>query len=94
MKTKVVSATEFKAKCLAILDEVDDKGGSVTITKRGLPVAVQGPEKNRVENRFLARGLAKYNFLTTGRALTSLTDSMPLENSVAWIHDFCSTRTF
>jgi prevent-host-death family protein len=48
MKTKVVSATEFKAKCLAILDEVDDKGGTVTITKRGRPVAVLGPAKKQL----------------------------------------------
>jgi prevent-host-death family protein len=42
-KTRVVSATEFKAKCLAILDEVNGEGGTVTITKRGRPVAVLGP---------------------------------------------------
>jgi len=45
LKTRVVSATEFKAKCLAILDEVDDQGGTVTITKRGRPVAVLGRAK-------------------------------------------------
>ncbi len=41
MKTTTVSATEFKAKCLALLDQVDKEGG--TITKRGRPVAVVGP---------------------------------------------------
>jgi len=40
MAHKVVSATEFKAKCLALLDEVDEKGGTITVTKRGRPVAV------------------------------------------------------
>jgi prevent-host-death family protein len=44
-KTRIVNATEFKAKCLAILDEVDDNGGTVTITKRGRPVAVLAPAK-------------------------------------------------
>ncbi|MBZ5610903.1 MAG: type II toxin-antitoxin system Phd/YefM family antitoxin [Acidobacteriia bacterium] len=39
MKHRVISATEFKAKCLALLDEVDDKGSTLTITKRGRPVA-------------------------------------------------------
>jgi prevent-host-death family protein len=34
-----VRATEFKAKCLAILDEVARTGESVTILKRGRPVA-------------------------------------------------------
>lgn len=39
----VVNATEFKAKCLALLDQVDAEGGTITITKRGRPVAVVGP---------------------------------------------------
>ncbi len=45
MKTRVVNATEFKAKCLAILDEIEQRGEPVTITRRGLPVAVLGPAK-------------------------------------------------
>jgi prevent-host-death family protein len=45
MKTTTVSATEFKAKCLALLDQVDEEGGTITITKRGRPVAVVGPAK-------------------------------------------------
>ncbi len=36
---KVLNATDFKAKCLAILDEVYKTGESVTILKRGRPVA-------------------------------------------------------
>ena len=39
MKNRVISATEFKAKCLSLLDEVQTEGGTVTITKRGRPVA-------------------------------------------------------
>lgn len=34
-----VSATEFKAKCLAILDQVQRTGETVVITKRGKVVA-------------------------------------------------------
>jgi prevent-host-death family protein len=34
-----ILATEFKAKCLAILDEVERTGEPVTILKRGRPVA-------------------------------------------------------
>ncbi|MBV8686209.1 MAG: type II toxin-antitoxin system prevent-host-death family antitoxin [Alphaproteobacteria bacterium] len=36
---KMIGAAEFKAKCLAILDEVQRTGEPVTITKRGKPVA-------------------------------------------------------
>ncbi len=45
MKTRVVNATEFKAKCLALIDEVQERGETITITRRGLPVAVLGPTK-------------------------------------------------
>lgn len=43
MKNRVVSATEFKAKCLALLDEVEETGDTITVTKRGKPVATVGP---------------------------------------------------
>ena len=36
---KTISATEFKAKCLALLDEVKGTGEIITITKHGRPVA-------------------------------------------------------
>ncbi len=38
----VVSATEFKAKCLALLDEIEQRGVAITVTRRGQPVAVLG----------------------------------------------------
>jgi prevent-host-death family protein len=34
-----VSASRFKARCLALLDEVAEGGGELLITKRGRPVA-------------------------------------------------------
>lgn len=37
--SKNVSASEFKAKCLALLDEVDQTGIPLTITKRGKAIA-------------------------------------------------------
>ena len=36
---KSLSATVFKAGCLAVLDKVARSGESITITKRGKPVA-------------------------------------------------------
>jgi len=46
MKTRIVAATEFKAKCLALLNEVDEKGNTITITRRGRAVAtLQRPKK-------------------------------------------------
>jgi len=39
MKERAVPAGEFKAKCLALFDEVETRGRSFTVTKRGRPVA-------------------------------------------------------
>jgi len=47
MKTRVIGATEFKAKCLALLDEIDEQGGTITVTKRGRPVATLSAAKKR-----------------------------------------------
>jgi prevent-host-death family protein len=38
-RDKVVPAGEFKAKCLAIFDEVEVRRHTFVITKRGRPVA-------------------------------------------------------
>ena len=42
-KSRAVSATEFKAKCFSLLDEVEQGGAVITVTRRGQPVAVLGP---------------------------------------------------
>ena len=36
---RTIAATDFKARCLKILDDVRDSGEHVTITKHGHPVA-------------------------------------------------------
>ena len=45
MSARVMAPTEFKAKCLACLTEIEQSGEQITITKRGRPVAVLGPAK-------------------------------------------------
>lgn len=41
---KVVSATEFKARCLQLIAEMEKDGQPVTITRRGKAVAKVVPE--------------------------------------------------
>jgi prevent-host-death family protein len=48
MKERVLSASEFKAKCLACLGEIEKFGEPITITRRGRPVAVLGPAQRGV----------------------------------------------
>lgn len=40
---RTIAAGEFKAKCLAIMDEVQARGETIVITKRGKPVVRIGP---------------------------------------------------
>ena len=40
-----ISAGEFKARCLALMDEVRDTSGEYVITKRGEPVAKLVPAR-------------------------------------------------
>ncbi len=42
---KTITATEFKAKCLQLLDEVQRSGEDLVISKRGKPVARVVAEK-------------------------------------------------
>jgi len=44
---KTVSASEFKARCLALLDEVAATGKALVVTKRGKPVAQLVPVESR-----------------------------------------------
>jgi prevent-host-death family protein len=39
MAQRTISASEFKAKCLALLDEVAEQRRPLVVTKRGRPVA-------------------------------------------------------
>jgi prevent-host-death family protein len=58
-----IPAGEFKAKCLSIMDEVQQRGGAYVITKRGVPVAKLVPA--RIERRQLL-GSMKGTVVTRG----------------------------
>lgn len=45
MNHRTISVTEFKAKCLSLLAEVAESGATITVTKRGNPLATVGPAK-------------------------------------------------
>lgn len=45
--SKVLSASVFKAQCLAVMDEVARTGETVIITKNGKPVAQLGPTQTQ-----------------------------------------------
>jgi prevent-host-death family protein len=45
---RTIGAGEFKAKCLKLLDEVNESGETLVITKHGKPVAELHPAASRV----------------------------------------------
>lgn len=54
---ETVKASEFKAKCLGLMDEVARTGDSIVITKNGKPVAMLAPYgKKRASLAGLHRG--------------------------------------
>ena len=46
-EARTMKASEFKAKCLALMDEVAESGEEIVITKRGKPVAKLTPCERR-----------------------------------------------
>ncbi len=46
---KTVTASEFKAKCLKLVDQVAETGETLVITKNGRPTAELGPVKKRAD---------------------------------------------
>ena len=55
---KTIKASEFKSKCLHLMDEVERTGEPIVITKNGRPIAQLGPVKRRLDSLFgLHRGL-------------------------------------
>jgi prevent-host-death family protein len=50
---KKISATEFKARCLKLIDQVHDTGRPITITKRGRVVATLNPAGDQDDKPWL-----------------------------------------
>lgn len=59
--SKTIAAGEFKSKCLKIMDEVQTKHISYTLTKRGVPVARLVPVSKEPTAPFFGcmRGMVK-----------------------------------
>src|SRR5215467_4355746 len=67
--SREIPAGEFKARCLAFMDEVHEQGGEYVITKRGVPVAKLVPV--RFERRPLL-GSMKGTVTTRGDIVSPL----------------------
>lgn len=52
MEHRTIKASEFKAKCLKLMDEVNETGEVITITKNGKPIAQLFPAPGRRKSPF------------------------------------------
>lgn len=69
-----ITATEFKAKCLSLIDEVRETGGELVISKHGRPVARLVP--TGTDKPWLAlRGKGRF----IGDAFASVIDEKDIE---------------
>lgn len=67
---RTIKASEFKAKCLALMDEVARTGESVVITKKGEPVAELGPHRKKKPKSLF--GLLKDELIITGDIMSPI----------------------
>ena len=66
---RTIKASEFKAKCLKIMDEVAETGEPVLITKRGVPVAELAPVKRKPATLF---GSMRDSFIYVGDIISPI----------------------
>ena len=75
--TRVMKASEFKAKCLRLMDEVAASGEEIVITKRGRPVSRLTPYRERPESLF---GIDKGRFEIVGDIVAPLDEEWEAES--------------
>ena len=64
-----IKASEFKAKCLALMDEVARTGNPLVITKNGKPVAELVPHRSRRRN---LKGCSKDSLFIIGDIISPI----------------------
>lgn len=69
--SKIIKASDFKAKCLALMDEVERTGQSLTITKHGKPVADLVPHRPKQKKKTLS-GIWKNKLIITGDIMSPI----------------------
>ena len=51
-RVRTIKASEFKAKCLKLMDEIADSGVEIVITKNGRPVSRLVPYRRKPKSLF------------------------------------------
>jgi len=69
---RIISAAEFKAKCLQLIDDVYDENSEVIVTKRGVPKARLIPFRQPEEPEFVSVVGRSPNVTILGDIMTPL----------------------
>lgn len=67
---KTMSVTEFKAKCLQLINQLSKTGETIRLTNRGKPVAEIGPAK--CEHGKIRMGLFRNDGIIVGDIISPL----------------------
>jgi prevent-host-death family protein len=68
---RMIKASEFKAKCLALVNEVERTGQGFVITKNGKPIAELVPHRPRKRKKN-ALGILKDRLFITGDIISPI----------------------
>jgi prevent-host-death family protein len=68
--SKIMKASEFKAKCLAVMDEVAQTGEGVVVTKNGKPLVELVPHKTKAKRGLV--GLLKGDLVIKGDVMSPI----------------------
>ncbi len=71
-KTRTIPAGEFKARCLKLMDEVNETGEELVVTKRGKPVVRLVPAGRTLKSPF---GAMKGTAITRGDIIGPFPDA-------------------
>lgn len=79
---RTIKASEFKATCLKLMDEVAETGAEVVITKNGSPVSRLVPYREKPKSLF---GCLRDKVRITGDIIEPLEDEWDEERKFAFI---------
>ena len=82
--SRTIKASEFKAKCLKLMDEVADSGNEIIITKNGHPVSRLVPYREKPKSLF---GIDKGRFEILGDIIEPLDVEWEADTGTTWDGD-------
>lgn len=82
--SRMIKASEFKAKCLKLMDEVADGGEEIVITKNGRPVSRLVPYREKPKSLF---GIDKGRIKILGDIIEPLDLEWEANSGTTWDGD-------